>query len=603
MCGIAGILNLNGSLSPEVMAELGRAMAATMEHRGPDDAGLWLSDDNACVLAHRRLSIIDTSADGRQPMVSAEGGHAIAFNGEIYDYLERRDELASRGETFRTRTDTEVLLKALIRDGEGCLENMDAMFGLAFYDAGHRRLLLARDAFGEKPLYYTHQNGLFAFASELQALTLLPGFDAGIHPDTVALYLSLQYLPAPRTIYRSCGKLEPGSLMWVGMQGPEAVRRYFRFAPGMGPYSDLSLDEQADRLEEILLRSLRRRLLSDVPLGAFLSGGVDSATVVALATKRLNRSITTFSVGFSDTDETEHEEARAIARHLGTDHDDDVMAVGRMDLVERLGDMLDEPNADSSCLPTWLLCRHARRRVTVAISGDGGDEMFGGYRRYSDVAASLDAHPAEVAAGTWTAGRDYVSSRLLIYHDRELSALLGGMPKPVLEVLESWRAAITRDSRPLIDRLRQEDAEHYLPGAVLAKVDRMSMQHGLEVRTPYLSMEVARFAAALPTGQVLQGANGKIVLKHLAKRFLPEEWLMRPKRGFGLPVVAWGAQDHLLRLLRQRLAEPDSTLRQWIAPERITGYFAGQDSPSLYQLWALVILERWLRSHPARLAS
>jgi asparagine synthase (glutamine-hydrolysing) len=352
-----------------------------------------------------------------------------------------------------------------------------------------------------------------------------------------------------------------------------------------------------------LLRSLRRRLLSDVPLGAFLSGGVDSSTVVALVTRRLNRPIQTFSIGFEGTASTEHESARSIAHHLGTDHHDQMVAPGDVaEMASFIAARLDEPNGDSSCLPTYLLSGLARRRVTVAVSGDGGDEIFGGYDRYFHCEAAVERNRDRIAAGTWHAGRDYYSSRILIFDDRDLSLLYGGMPAASATVLAELRGRIDADPRPLVNVLRELDAANYLPGAVLPKVDRMSMQHSLEVRTPFLSVEVAEFGARLPASQISAGMNGKLVLKRLASRYLPAEWMERPKMGFGLPMLNW-AEGSLRARTLALLSEPDAQLTRWLPIETIRAFFEQRGAGiSVYQLWTLQILEHWLRTHPAERA-
>nr|WP_247895401.1 asparagine synthase (glutamine-hydrolyzing) [Azospirillum brasilense] len=599
MCGIAGALNLDGRYSAEELSDIVSAMTDSMPHRGPDDRGVWVSPDRRCALGHRRLSIIDTSSAARQPMAD-ESGAVITYNGELYNHLELRANLSRAGTTFRTRSDTEVFLAGLAQHGTGWFPKVDAMFALGFFDPHRNSLILARDAFGEKPLYYTVQNGLFAFASELQALTRIPGFSPVVDDESIALYLSFQYIPAPRTIYRSCRKLPPGCYLEAGEAGIGEPVRYYRFITGSAVEATASLDEQADALEEVLLRSLRRRLLSDVPLGAFLSGGVDSSTAVALITRRLNRPIQTFSIGFEGTASTEHEAARAIAAHLGTEHQDQMVAPADIEEMSSfIAARLDEPNGDSSCLPTYLLSELTRRHVTVAISGDGGDEVFGGYDRYFHCEAAVARNRERIADGSWHAGRDYYSSRILTFDDRDLSLLCGGMPAAAAAELARLRGYIDMDRRPLVNVLRELDAANYLPGAVLAKVDRMSMQHSLEVRTPYLSVDVAEFGARLSASQISAGFSGKLVLKRLASRYLPADWMERPKMGFGLPMTSWAEESLRARTLAL-LSEPDARLTQWLPPEAVRSFFEQREQAiSVYQLWSLRILEHWLRSHPA----
>ena len=601
MCGIAGILNPDGRLSPERMRETALEMARRLGHRGPDDMGIWHAPDNRCILVHRRLSIIDTSPAGHQPMGRDGGRLQLTYNGELYNFEELRAEMAAQGETFAGRTDTEVFLAGLERQGPWFFTRVDAMFALGLYDDASGELLLGRDAFGEKPLYYTHQNGLFAFASELSTLTALPDFDAEITLDAIATYLTMQLIPAPGTIYRSCRKLPAGCYLRVGPEGPGEPVRYFDFIVDGQREAGRSLDEQADALEELLLRSLRRRLISDVPLGAFLSGGVDSSTAVALVAKRLNRSVQTFTIGYENTPDTEHLQAEEMARHLGVDHHarlltPDVIALGT-DLARRL----DEPNVDSSCLPTYLVSEWARRSVTVALTGDGGDELFGGYGRYFECLAATHGREADIAARRWHVGKDYYSGRMLVYHDTELPPLLGRVPSATADLILSLRRRVDLDPRPLVHRLREMDARYYLP-VVLGKVDRMSMLNSLECRTPYLSVEVARFAAGLPEAHIHDGSQGKLVLKQLAARYLPRDWLERPKMGFGLPVFQDWTKRHVLEHLRVILAEPDNRLAGWLGARRLAGFMKRQaEQASLYQLWALMVLETWMRAHPVRI--
>ena len=340
MCGIAGIVDKRGKLGPARLGQLAKEAADRMRHRGPDDFGVWVSPDGRCALSHRRLSIIDVSSAGHQPMVSRTGHSVIAFNGEIYNFLELKGDLKARGAAFRSNSDTEVLLEMLEQQGQEALVRLDAMFALGHYDIDRQELLLARDIFGEKPLYYVDHKDYFAFASELHSLANLPGFDARIDRSTIASYLCFQYVPTPQTIYRSARKLPPASYLTVGPSGDVTIRPYYRFETSAAEHSVRSLDDLADELEAILLTSLRRRLISDVPLGAFLSGGVDSSTVAALVTKKLGIPLQTFSIGFANHPESEHLDAAAIARMLGTDHRDRVLTADAIELGHHIGTVL-----------------------------------------------------------------------------------------------------------------------------------------------------------------------------------------------------------------------------------------------------------------------
>jgi asparagine synthase (glutamine-hydrolysing) len=600
VCGIAGIVSKDARLAPSELAKLAEMMADTMPYRGPDDSGVWLAPDGRCALSHRRLSIIDLTASGHQPMVSDDAQSAITFNGEIYNFLEIRGELESQGGHFKTQSDTEVLLTVLRQWGTKWLPKLDAMFAFGYYDCRNRELILARDPFGEKPLYYVQTERYFAFASELHALARLPGFDSRVDLDTIATYLSFQYVPSPRSIYQKANKLPPGCSLRQQSGAPPVVERYFQFKTSSVRISNRSIDDLADELEAVLVTALRRRLISDVPLGAFLSGGVDSSTVAALVTKKLGVGLKTFSIGFAGQPDSEHFDAAAIARHLGTEHHEQVLQGYSLDLGRHIGSVLDEPNGDSSCLPTYLVSRHARETVTVAISGDGGDEMFGGYGRYF-VTIDEDAKNRSrlLNLGCWSPGAAYISSRLLVFRDQDIEMLFGEVPAGLAGLLSGLRKELNEDTRPLLNALRELDANTYLPGAVLAKVDRMSMQHSLEVRTPFLGIGVAKFAADLAADDCYERGQGKLVLKRVASRYLPAEWLTRPKRGFGLPPHVWN-KEHILPLVRPLLVASDSRLGAWVDRKRLAAFLDHQNMEfSAYACWHLFILETWLRTHLA----
>lgn len=600
VCGIAGILSKNERHSPFQLLGLARSMAETMRHRGPDDAGVWVSADGRIALAHRRLSIIDTSPGGHQPMEDTIANACIVFNGEIYNFLELKDELERSGLAFRSHSDTEVLLGALRHWGLGALPRLDAMFAFGYYSAAERSLLLARDIFGEKPLYYVDTSEYFAFASELHALTLLPGFDATVDRDVIAAYLCFQYVPGTGTIYRRSRKLAPGHWLCVDERNNVRMEPYFTFETSVHQGRRRPLDDLADELEERLVVSVKRRLISDVPLGAFLSGGVDSSTVAAVCTRKLGRELKTYSIGFENHRESEHFDAAEVARHLGTDHRDRVLAADALALGAQIGGALDEPNADTSCLPTYLLCKFAREEVTVALSGDGGDELFGGYARYFNTVSEWERKRAgDRSLDWWRAGEVYLSSRILVFPDDELISLFGSVPRPLRDLLSRSRAAIECDGRPLLNVLRELDARTYLPGAVLAKVDRMSMQHSLEVRAPLLGMDVARFAMALAADECYEAGEGKMVLKRVASRYLPPGWVARPKRGFGLPMDMWGAAQ-LMPALKQVILSKECRLAEFVDRSSLRQYIARLEREfHAYRGWALFILENWLRAHPA----
>lgn len=594
MCGIAGLLDHDQGLAPGQKRDAVARMNGAMRHRGPDDDGLWQSADAICTLGHRRLSILDLSPAGHQPMVAPQG-QVLTFNGEIYNYRTLRAGLEADGWRFRSTSDTEVLLAGLILHGPGFVDRLDGMYAFALWDPARRNLIVGRDPFGEKPFYLYRSGGVTAFASELHALTCVPGFDSRIDAQAVTGYLAFQYLPGDQAIYAAVRKLPPGQVAEIAADGTLRVLSQWRFATSTQAVSGRSIDDLADELEDILVRAVADRLVSDVPVGAFLSGGVDSSTVVAIAAKRLNRSIRTYSIGFTGAEDSEHDDALAMARHLGTEHVTAMLdAEGMGDQAARMGAMLDEPNGDSSCMPTWHLSGLARRHITVALSGDGGDELFGGYGRYFATLAE-----AEQVKPGWTPGAAYFDSwRILLFPPRPMTVLLGHMPAALASHLDGLKAQLDDASLPLMNRLRQLDAATYMPGAVLAKVDRMSMRHSLEVRSPLLGREVAAFAAGLAAADCGDGEGGKRVLKAVARRFIPSDWIDRPKRGFGLPMRGW-AERTALADAETLFAPGGSQVSRWLGDAAMARFLAAQRrQPMMYQIWEMMVLEHWLRHHP-----
>ena len=424
----------------------------------------------------------------------------------------------------------------------------------------------------------------------------VPGFDCAVNIDAVAEVLSMQYIGAPRTIYANVSKLPPGHVLFYGADSSFKIDTYFKFNPGFDVLRTWKLDSLVDELEDILLRSLRRRLVSDVPLGAFLSGGVDSSIVCAIIRKKLGHSLKTFSIGFKDAPESEDVVAGAFADHLDTKHHTLILDLEAAGFVTQIGAVLDEPNADSSCLPTYMLARFARQYVTVALSGDGGDEMFGGYGRYLETIEE-DHHRAP-----WRAGDAYYK-RMLVALEQDLEDLLGFVPDGFADHISDLRARVNSAQPTLLAAMRRSDVDHYLPGAVLPKVDRMSMQHSLEVRTPYLNVELARFSERLPDELLVHGGKGKLLLRELAYRFLPRELVDKPKQGFGLPMSDW-ARNSLLHATSQLLESEESRLANVLGRNRIDRFMCRQRSQggfAPYRVWAVAMLESWLRHHPAKL--
>lgn len=487
MCGIAG------AFRPHLQDA---SLIQALEHRGPDGL-VWEAIDDSVSFGHARLAIIDPSPAGRQPM--RFGPWAITYNGEIYNFRELRAHLEAKGERFTTQTDTEVLLRMWAVYGADCLPALDGQFAFAVYNTDSRELTLVRDRAGEKPLYWRAEGMGFWFASELRPLIWVG--DA-VDQESLALYALYRYVPAPRTILRGVQKLPPAHILVYRPDGTHTLRRWWSWE--VEPHHDVSVAgfrAAVEQTEAMLQESVCRRLVADVPLGMFLSGGIDSSLTAAFAAAPK-----TFSIGFEGA-ASEHLEARAIAKHLGTEHHEHMVTPADFEAVGRgIGAKLDEPNGDRSCVPAYLLSRFAREHVKVALSGDGGDELFGGYQRYFHGCTS----PA-----------DYYANLLPVYGDAHPGEMAAADPL--------WRTL-----EPLHAR-RALDFNRYLPGCVLSKMDRMSMQHGLEVRTPFLMPDLMDLARTLPAAYLVNGGMGKLVLREIASRHLPRDVALAPKRGFGMP--------------------------------------------------------------------
>ena len=616
MCGIVGVIDLKKSMRPDALAHLTQAMRDQMIHRGPDDAGLWADPEGLCALGHRRLSIIDLRPEGRQPMQGEGVDTVVTFNGEIYNFQSFRQRLEAKGRKFRSRSDTEILPHLLEDLDPSPLAALSGMFAIGMWHRTKRELLLARDAYGKKPLYIYEDENFFAIASEIQAFYALPGFDESLDERALADYLLLGYLPGPRTIYKRVRMLDAGSWERVSFENGATVRdkgRFFNFAAQTRPSVD-GIDRRAlkARLKNRLVEAVEERMMSDVPLGAFLSGGVDSSLVVAIVRKELGKPINTYSIGFEGSEDSEHEQAREIAAYLGADHHDAMLRPDGLSMIHTIAEALDQPNGDSSCLPTYMLSEFTRKHVTVALSGDGGDELFGGYGRYRDTLnevadrdlrvrvhghAGADATPADL----------YMSLRWHIWLPAQARAMMGGsLPDETEARLAGWRSALNDPSSPVMHRMRTVDANVYMPGAVLAKVDRMSMQHSLEVRCPLLDIAFGEMAMGLDSDDCwAPPSTTKKVLKDIATEYLPREWMHRSKKGFGLPANAWGMGD-MLGLCRDAVTSSDAAVSKYLDQRVLAETIETQSRPghfSIYQMWPMVMLELWLKAQPAKIAA
>jgi len=616
MCGICGIVSRQG-ISREVLER----MTATLRHRGPDDAGYFV--DSHCALGHRRLSIIDLRT-GSQPILNEDESLAILFNGEIYNFLELRAGLEERGHRLKTRTDTEAILHLFEEEGEACVEELRGMFSFAIWDRNRRRLVAARDRLGKKPLYYTTQAGLFAFASELKALKAVPGLSFTLDPQAVDDFLSLQYVPSPRTIFREVRKLPPAHILTVQADRLE-VHRYWE-PPSR--QEDRSEEHWIEDLRSVVEEAVRLRLVSDVPIGAFLSGGVDSSIVVALMSRLSGTRVKTFSIGFSDPAYDELRYARLVAEKYATDHRELRVEPRAAEALPTIVEHYDEPFGDSSALPTYYVAKLGAEFVKVALTGDGGDESFAGYERYAALKLSLILDrwpPLKLLARPLAAIPASAQPKTL---RRKLKRFAGSLRLSAEERYISWmcffseaeRAALYRPEfqkaleghagegflRELYRAQKGADALHatllldlksYLPEDLLVKMDRASMANSLEARSPLLDHKVVELAARMPAGLRLKGLKGKHMLKRAFGHLLPTEILHRPKMGFGVPVSRWFRgelrellSDSILSSGALSLAYFQRSEIQRLVEEHIEGR-----ADHGAKLWLLLMFELWHR--------
>lgn len=647
MCGIAGFVGPQDD--PETLRHVAASMARSIQHRGPDDHGTWVDAAAGVAFGHQRLAIIDISASGHQPMVSADGRFVADFNGEIYNFRVLRHELQHRGVRFRGGSDTEVLVEAIATWGvEATLQRSMGMFAFAIWDRQRRRLVLARDRLGEKPLYYGWCGSTFLFGSELKALRRHPAFRNPLDRDAMALLLGFGYVPTPHSIYEGIRKLPPGTWLEIdptrtGLMPDPAEYWSLKQAVEQAkaePFAG-SPKEAVDRLEDLLRASVRQQMIADVPLGAFLSGGIDSSTIVALMQSESARPVRTFSIGFAESDYDEAPFARAVAKHIGTDHTelevswDDALAV-----VPRLPEMYDEPFSDSSQIPTYLVSQLASAHVRVSLSGDGGDELFGGYPRYLEhrgmwrtfgwmppsvrrgIGTLLRALPIRVWDGIGRLARPllperftHVSAGHLVYvlatmlgeHGPEalFRRFVGQFEDPAQLVEDAsvprWpfeNSEAPRRVRDVTERMMFLDTMTYLPDDILVKVDRAAMASSLETRVPFLDPELVGFVWSLPRSFKDREGETKWILRRTLDRHVPRALVDRPKMGFSIPLAEWlrgplrdWAECHLSEArLRDRGLRPELIRRTW--HEHLSG-----ERNWAYRLWAVLMLQEWLDRH------
>jgi asparagine synthase (glutamine-hydrolysing) len=647
MCGIAGFWG-PGIGSHEAKRVLGD-MTRSIRHRGPDADGMWVDADRGIALGHRRLSILDLTAEGSQPMASRDGRYVLIFNGEIYNFADIRERLTAAGESFRGRSDTEVMLAAISRWGlETAVREFAGMFAFALWDREKDTLHLVRDRLGEKPLYYGWMNGVLLFGSELKALRSHPAWHGSIDRHALTLFLRYNCVPAPYSIYEGVLKVEPASIVTVMQGGAARSSRYWLLEDVVerGLAHPMIGDEQniLDELERTLRRTIGEQMVADVPLGAFLSGGIDSSTVVALMQTQSNRPVRTFTIGFEETGYNEAIHAKAVARHLGTDHTElYVTPTEARAVIPRLPALYDEPFADSSQIPTCLIAELARRHVTVALSGDGGDELFGGYNRYfvgARLWRRLARVPVAVRKGAargirsltpdaWGrligAADRVIPTRLRVAHPGDRIHKLAGVlacnsetefyrsmashwqnPSDVVigghESSSDVAGPITSsNAKTFVERMMYTDARTYLPDDVMVKVDRASMAVSLETRAPFLDHRVVELGWRVPLFMKLRGREGKWALRQILYRHVPRALLERPKMGFGVPIDSWlrgplrdwaAALLDEERLRRERFFVPEAIAVKW--REHLAGTRNWQ-----YPLWDVLIFQQWLESQTA----
>lgn len=619
MCGIAGFVGISENTRPDADAVLDR-MCRVITHRGPDDQGTLIEGDVA--LGMRRLSIIDL-AGGHQPISGEDGTVTIVFNGEIYNYRELQKELERRGHKFQTNSDTEAIVHAYEEFGAACVDHLRGMFAFAIWDRRRRALFIARDRVGKKPLYYTlTAQGALVFGSELKCLLEHPDVRREINPEAINAYLSLGYVPDPLSVFRGIEKLPPGHHLTFE-NNRIALKEYwdFTYAPTANHRSE---DDYLEELRALLEEAVRIRLVSDVPLGAFLSGGVDSSTVVGLMARQMSQPVKTFSIGFHEDSFNELKYARVTAQHFGTDHKEFIVTPDICHIVDDLVWHFDEPFADSSAIPTYMVSKLAREHVTVVLSGDGGDELFAGYTRYlvdrkrSGFArlpravreGVLQPLSHRLPHGAW--GRNYIHNVALDPLDRYLDSV------SVFTILnrrhlytddfrrqlqtddaaaERFReySARVKTGEPL-DSLLYIDSKTYLPGDILTKVDRMSMAASLEARVPLLDHKLIEFVTNLPASMKVRGLEAKHIFKRAARGLVPDEILDRPKQGFGMPLQQWinhQLRDRIYETLTEPRAARGYTSTQYV--KLLLDEHRRQRRDHSRQLWALFMLELWHR--------
>ncbi len=648
MCGITGFIDSKSTDNKGELDHTIRRMADKIQHRGPDDYGAWVDADSGIALGFRRLAILDLSPTGHQPMVSHDGRYVIVFNGEIYNHLEIKQEIVQiHPEVFHGTSDTEVILAAICQWGlDSAVKRLNGMFAISVWDRKEKILHLIRDRIGIKPLYYGWSNGIFFFGSELKSLTAHPRFSAEINRDVINLYLRFGYIPTPYSIYREIYKLIPGTILDISLesQEPKQPREYWSAkatveAASADPFQGNEQDAIGE-LDHILRRSVRERMIADVPLGAFLSGGVDSSTIVALMQQQSSQPVKTFTIGFKEKKYNEADSAKEVANHLKTDHTELYVSPDEaIETIYKIPSLYDEPFADSSQVPTFLVSQLTRQKVTVSLSGDGGDELFGGYNRYfwaKQIWSTFGWMPVKFRRAIARAFYDHSSPKALEFWNKLGGVLPGKLRQPLLAdkmlkifeivpiekpidlyatLVSHWKdpASVVIGSREpptfFSDRKRWArladyqqlmmylDLVTYLPDDILVKVDRASMGVSLEARVPFLDdHRVLEFAWRLPQSLKIRGKTGKYILRKVLYQYVPRELIERPKMGFGLPLDEWLRGD-LREWAESLLNENKLKVEGFFNPAPIRKkwqeHLAGKNNWQYY-LWDILMFQAWL---------
>lgn len=642
MCGIAGFLETVASNSEDVLTGRAKSMGNAITHRGPDSGDVWVEAENGLGLSHRRLAIVDLSPAGAQPMVSACGRYVIVYNGEIYNHNDLRPELQAEGITFRGHSDTEVILEGCARWGvTATLEKLIGMFAFALWDRRDKRLVIARDRLGIKPLYWTKTSNAFLFGSELKALRQHPDCPGEINRAAVAGFLRHNYIGGANSIYQNINKLEPGRMLSVRAGEEPKLEQFWSFdaivsQAQSNPFRGTD-DDAATALHDLLMDATGRRMVADVPLGAFLSGGIDSSTVVALMQAQSNRPVRTFSIGFHEEGYNEAKHAAVVAKHLGTAHTElYVTPQEARDVIPLLPTYYDEPFSDSSQIPTYLVSKMTRDHVTVALSGDGGDELFSGYTRYFTAAKygkllfgqsgflrefeagvikgfspsfwdclarvipenrrpTLFGDKLHKLAGILQGDRDSFYRGLVSHWNDPDDLVIGGAePKGLV-----WDETVRQRVPDFIDRMQYLDTLTYLPDDILTKVDRASMAVSLEARVPILDHRVVDFAWRLPQHMKIRDGHGKWLLRRVLYKYVPREMIERPKMGFGVPIGDWlrgSLKEWADYLLSEEVFRKHGLLNQAPIIKKWQEHQAGTRNWQ-YLLWDVLMLHAWAEEY------